>query len=84
MVLRLEYHQPFLIKIEFAGLNWLRPVSFALAPERGHATLANARLIYHLRRHLRQQFMRNLDLRAPARAFVRSGGAKLAAVRLST
>ena len=82
MVLRFEYHQAFLIKVEFAGLNWLPPVSFALAPERSYAILADARSIHHFRRHLRQQLMRNLDLRAPAQAFVPSGGAKLTAVRL--
>ena len=82
MVLRVEYYQPLLIEVEVAGLSKPRPAGCALAPERRYATLADARLVQQLRRYLREQFMGNLHLRAPAGAFVGIRGAKLAVVEM--
>ena len=80
MILGGENHQAVLVEIIIAGTQSRIAVRRAPMMKRPHASAADAPAIALLRRHASQQLSGKFNRRAPARAFVRGGGAELAIV----
>jgi hypothetical protein len=75
-----ENHQTA-VKIKIVRQNFPHCHTRMLALKRQHTGAANAGLVPQVRRHLREQFFRDLRLYAPAQAFEGGGRTDLALVR---
>jgi hypothetical protein len=81
MIFRGENQSSVWIKVEIAGKIFrIRSGRISGAMKNRDARVADARAVFQILRHPRQQFFRNLYSRAPARAFVCIHGAELAMI----